>query len=120
MLCQVFRFSGIDFTSVRIDQAIDLLITCLGKKKPILVATPNVNHIMRSRRDPRYLTLLRQFDYLFADGMPIVWASTLMSQSLPGRVTGADLLPQVCGRVAGTHMSILIAGGESEEELDKV
>ena len=106
-----------DFQSVNTDQAIDRLIASLECEKPILVATPNVNHVMRSRRDPKYLSLLRQFDFLFADGMPIVWVSALMSQALPGRVTGADLLPQISQRLAGSDMSIFLAGTESEKEL---
>ena len=103
--------------SLDVDQAVDRLLASLQSTRPVLVATPNVNHLMRSRRDPRYFDLLSQFDFLFADGMPIVWASTLMLQPLPGRVTGADLLPQISKRIAGSDMSVFIAGTASEQEL---
>ena len=116
---KIFHFSGIPFASVDLKGAINVLQQCLHEPQPVLVATPNVNHVMRQRRHPAYRLILSQFDLFFADGMPIVWASILMNQRLPGRVTGADLLPSICRDAAIRGQTVFLAGGQSPEELNE-
>lgn len=115
----MFRFSGLEFSNLTLRDAAILLANVKAKQKKWIVATPNVNHVMRARRDKSYYQLLTEMDVLFADGMPIVWASRLMGRGLPERVTGADLLPSISQVANEKKGTIFLAGGTSEIELNK-
>ena len=115
----MFNFSGLEFSNLTLQDAALLLANVKSKKKKWIVATPNVNHVMRARKSKSYHQLLNQMDILFADGMPIVWVSRLMGVGLPERVTGADLLPSISQLINKKNGTIFLAGGTSELELKK-
>lgn len=59
--------------------------------------TPNVDHIVTLHLDPGLRSIYENADFLFADGMPLVWLSKLLpGPGLPERVTGVDLLLRIC------------------------
>ncbi len=76
------------------------------------VATVNTDFVVRAQFDPELRYLLQNADLLTADGMPLVWGERLLGRSLPGRVTGADLVPALAQRAAQRGMSIYFLGGE--------
>jgi N-acetylglucosaminyldiphosphoundecaprenol N-acetyl-beta-D-mannosaminyltransferase len=52
----------------------------------------NLRHFQRLKnREETIIQMITKALYVFADGMPIVWASKFKSQSLPARITGCDL-----------------------------
>jgi N-acetylglucosaminyldiphosphoundecaprenol N-acetyl-beta-D-mannosaminyltransferase len=76
------------------------------------VATVNADFVVRAQFDPELRYLLQKADLLTADGMPLVWGVRLLGVSLPGRVTGADLVPALARRAAERGISIFFLGGE--------
>lgn len=81
-----------------------------------VVVTPNVDHIVRLERQPDLKALYRQADYIFADGMPIVWASRLLGKPLPERVTGADLFVAMCSYAVSKKWRVVLLGGRPGDE----
>lgn len=66
---------------------------------------------------------LKKADFVTADGMPLVLLAKLLRKPVPGRVTGADLVPALCKRFAAEGLSIYIlgeSGGVGEKELSGV
>jgi N-acetylglucosaminyldiphosphoundecaprenol N-acetyl-beta-D-mannosaminyltransferase len=61
------------------------------------VVTPNVDHAVMLRDHVGLQAAYRNADMVLADGHPIVWASRLLRQALPGRVAGSDLVPRLLG-----------------------
>ena len=57
---------------------------------------------------------LRAADFVTADGMPIVLLSRLLRNPLPGRVTGADMAPEICRRCAAEGLRVYVLGGDRE------
>ena len=57
---------------------------------------------------------LKSADLVTADGMPIVLLSKLVRNSLPERVTGADMVPMICRRCAEEGLSVYVLGGDRE------
>ncbi len=76
------------------------------------VATVNVDFVVQALFDPELRYLLQSADLLTADGMPLVWGIRLLGVPLPGRVTGADLVPTLAKRAAERGLSIYFLGGE--------
>ncbi|QEY31469.1 glycosyltransferase [Synechococcus sp. RSCCF101] len=113
-----FLFSGLRYQRTSQSGAVKQIAARLDAGHRTLVATPNVNHVMRARRTPAYLQALQRFDLLYADGMPIVLASRLMGSPLPERVTGADLLPALCAEAERRGEAVLLAGGDTPAVLE--
>jgi N-acetylglucosaminyldiphosphoundecaprenol N-acetyl-beta-D-mannosaminyltransferase len=73
--------------------------------------TANLNYAMLSAADRELQAINEQAAFLLADGMPLVWASRLNRTPLPGRVTGADLVPALAAHAARKGRRILLLGG---------
>lgn len=85
-----------------------------------IVVTPNIDHLVRlDKADPTFRAMYAQADFIFADGMPVVWASKLLGKPLPARVTGADLFVSLCKSAMEHDLRVLVVGGMpgTEQEL---
>jgi N-acetylglucosaminyldiphosphoundecaprenol N-acetyl-beta-D-mannosaminyltransferase len=64
------------------------------------VCTPNVDHVVRARRDAAFRTAVAGARLRVADGMGIVYGAALAGAGLRGTVTGR-LLPEAVARALG-------------------
>jgi N-acetylglucosaminyldiphosphoundecaprenol N-acetyl-beta-D-mannosaminyltransferase len=87
-----------------------------GEKRTSVVVTPNVNHVVKINQDSEFASNYGQADYIFLDGTPLTWVSKCAGGQLKERVTGADLFPALCTRLAVIRGSAFILGGYSGEE----
>jgi N-acetylglucosaminyldiphosphoundecaprenol N-acetyl-beta-D-mannosaminyltransferase len=76
-----------------------------------VVVTPNTDHVVRIRRDPAMRAIYDRADVIVADGMPLVWASSLLGDPLPERVAGIDLMHAVAAALARRGGSVFLLGG---------
>ena len=77
------------------------------------VCTPNVDHVVRARRNPAFLEALLGARLRVPDGMGIVYGSRIAGRPLRGTVTGRRL-PEAVGaalRTAGAPAGIGLVGG---------
>jgi N-acetylglucosaminyldiphosphoundecaprenol N-acetyl-beta-D-mannosaminyltransferase len=74
------------------------------------IATVNADFVVNSLHDPELQRILQESDMATADGMPLVWGSRLLGGPLPGRVTGADMVPALAERSAQKGYSIFFLG----------
>nr|WP_044199057.1 WecB/TagA/CpsF family glycosyltransferase [Oscillochloris trichoides] len=74
------------------------------------IATVNADFVVNSLHDPELQRILQEADMATADGMPLVWGSRLLGGPLPGRVTGADMVPALAHRAAQKGYSIFFLG----------
>lgn len=74
------------------------------------IATVNADFVVNSLHDPELQRILQEADMSTADGMPLVWGSRLLGGALPGRVTGADMVPALARRAAAKGYSIFFLG----------
>lgn len=92
----VVEIFGCPFDRVSLEEALGAIRRVAGSRERVagrlLIATGNVDFVMRARRDPVFREELRRADLVTADGVPILWAARLMGSRLPGRVNGTDLV----------------------------
>lgn len=87
---------------------------------PFFVATLNVDFVCNAVRgwpfggNDELWGYLKRADFVTADGMPIVTLSRILRRGIPERVTGADLVPEICVRAADEGLSIYVLGGNRE------
>ena len=102
---------GLRFDALKLAQAAELLSGAVGQRPARVVVTPNVDHLVSLRDQSELKALYASADYLFADGMPVVWTSRLVHRALPERVTGADLFTALCRTAQHQHWRVAILGG---------
>lgn len=108
----VVTMFGIDIIACDLLAAASMITDAAKEKKPELVITPNVDHVVTIKQHPEIAKIYQAARFVFADGMPLVWLSVLLPGSrLPERVTGADLLGAVCAECSKERLSIGFVGG---------
>lgn len=103
-----------DFDAVTLDEAADRIVGMASGRGSGWVSTVNVAILMSLRRDPRLRDFVDRSAMILADGQPLVWASKAERHALPERVTGIDLLGQVCRRAAEHGVPIALLGAKSD------
>jgi N-acetylglucosaminyldiphosphoundecaprenol N-acetyl-beta-D-mannosaminyltransferase len=76
------------------------------------IITPNVDIVRQVRTSPEARDHIYLSSLVVADGAPLVWASRIAGQPLPGRVAGSDLIWTLSGALASQRRSIYLLGGE--------
>lgn len=94
-------------------------------KKPHKVVTPDTLAVLRARKDPEYQAILRSADLVTPDGAGILWAVAALNYPLPERVTGIDIIHNICRLSAKKGYSLYLLGsypgvaGEAALNLSK-
>lgn len=112
---------GLPVTAARPQQIVQLLAQRAATRvaTPFVVVTPNVDHVVRFEKNPALRQQYLQADMLLVDGAPLILAARLLRRPLPGRVTGADLMPALLSAAAGAGLSVHVVGGvPGSEEAD--
>jgi N-acetylglucosaminyldiphosphoundecaprenol N-acetyl-beta-D-mannosaminyltransferase len=105
---------GLRLDNLSLDAAVTCIIDFLRAGVRGYIVTPNVDHVLRSRREQPFREAYRQATLCLADGMPLVWASRLLGQPLAGRVAGADLVPALCQAAARAGHTVFFLGGQGD------
>lgn len=81
------------------------------------VVTPNLDHAVMLRSNSEFRAAYSKAALTLADGMPLVWASKLVGDALPGRVAGSDLVPALLAAAPpGTRVYFLGASEASSQQ----
>ncbi len=107
---------GLRLNAVTFKEAVTLLCEQVPHRPAQVVVTPNVDHVLSLTDDPALMAIYNTADFEFADGMPVVWASRLLGQSLPERVTGADLFVALCQHAVVENWRVSVVGGLPGQE----
>lgn len=103
---------GVPFTPVTYEQSIQLIDASVQNKQPGYFITANMQYVMLSDQHPALDQVNRDADYIFADGMPIVWRSRSTESPIPERVAGSDQIYGIAELAAQKGYSIFLLGGE--------
>ena len=91
----------------------------IRSKRPHYIAVVNVAKIVKMRSDKELEQSIRSAQLVGADGVPLVWASRLLGNPLPGRVNGTDLMYRLLERADENGYRIFFFGAK-EEVLQRV
>ncbi len=107
---------------VTFHQAMDRIEALVEAKQGGFVVTPNIDHVVNVEDDAAFERIYTRASLSVADGMPLVWASKLLSTPLPERVAGSDLLEPVLQLAArkGWRVYFLGAGPGVAEKAAQV
>lgn len=82
--------------NITMKEAVNRIDELLKQKRQRYIVTPNVDHIVRLEKDSEFKLAYQNADLVLTDGMPLIWISKLLGNPIVEKVSGADLLPEVC------------------------
>lgn len=112
-----FILNGIPIDKFSLSEATARVIHVLEHRtslKPLLIMGPNAQLITLTASQPRFAAALRSADLNVPDGVSIVLASRTLGQPVAERVTGGDLMEQLCIQAARHNLSVFFLGGLPE------
>lgn len=112
------KILGVRINTYTKSQVFSIVESFIRSKKPHLIWTANVDHLIKLTRDGQFRDIYEAADLVMADGMPLVWVSRLFGSSLPERVTGIGFLEEFAP-IAEKRGYIYFFLGGNEATLDK-
>lgn len=77
-----------------------------------VVFTPNVDHLMKLRRDPDFVSIYQKADFKICDSQVLMYASKFLGKPLKAKLSGADLFPWFCDyHKHNEHIKVFLLGG---------
>jgi N-acetylglucosaminyldiphosphoundecaprenol N-acetyl-beta-D-mannosaminyltransferase len=108
------------FDTVTFDQAVERIVGwCHSGTGARTVMTMNAALLVMLRKDPELAAACRAGDLIVPDGVPVVWASSLIKTPLTGRVAGVDLMQALLQRASAERLSVYFLGAR-QEVLDRL
>ncbi|MCX6131492.1 MAG: WecB/TagA/CpsF family glycosyltransferase [Proteobacteria bacterium] len=110
-MSQKFRLGYAVIDRINLQEAVQSIVAFAQNRPCRFVVTPNSDHIIQLENNKLLRDVYQAASLVVADGMPLVWASNLLSTALPERVTGSELMPRVCAEAARLQLRVFILGG---------
>ncbi len=104
---------GFTLNSSSSSEVLKSLASRLESKKKTFVVTPNPEFLVFGKDHPWFAKILNESDFAIPDGIGLVWASRLLGKKsrIEKRVSGTDLMQELCKEAAGQGWSVYFLGG---------
>ena len=107
-------FLGVPIDALTMEETIDCIVKHIHERRPAQHMAINPAKIMHMLSDPEIAKTVRNCEVITADGMGVVWASRLFSDTLPCRVTGIDLMDHLLSKSAEIGLKPYFLGAKQE------
>jgi len=98
--------------SVTLDEAVQRAQEFVQSGQSHQITTVNVDFIRLAQENLEFRAVINKSDLAIADGMPLVWASRMLTDRLPERVTGVELVDRCCEFSSREGYKVFLLGGE--------
>jgi len=105
---------GVDIDALTLDETVDRSIALVRAGSPAQHVVLNAAKVVAMDHDPQLRAVIAACALVNADGMSVVWASRLLRNGLPERVTGIDLFERLVARAAREGMSVYFLGAHAD------
>jgi len=105
------RFGAIWIDSLTFAGALEQIERLVDAGAGGAVFTPNVDHVVQADSNAAFRDAYAQASLSLADGQPLVWASRLLGQPLPEKISGADLVAPLMQRAGRRGWRVFLVGG---------
>lgn len=90
------KYLGVDVCCGNMEETLDEINVIIEKKKPSFVVAINPEKLMKASVDDKLKSLLNSAALQIPDGIGIIYASKLNRGKIKSRVTGIDLMNNIC------------------------
>lgn len=99
---------------VDLDEALSRCVAAIESGRFVQHMAINAAKLVAMRNDLRLRESVAKCELVTADGQAVVWASRLLGDPLPERVTGIDLMEQLLIRAAEKGYRVYVLGAERD------
>jgi N-acetylglucosaminyldiphosphoundecaprenol N-acetyl-beta-D-mannosaminyltransferase len=103
---------GIDVCGETYEQLTSRLLADIEEQRNAFIVAINPEKIMKAQQDESLRQLLNSATYQIPDGIGVIIASMLKGGSIRQRVTGIDMMLQLCKEAAIHHKKIFLYGAK--------
>ena len=97
--------------NVNMQEAINEICRLIEEKKKSYVVAINVDVVMKMEKDKYLKKITDMADLTLVDGMPLVWIAKWHKCPVKAKISGSDLVPELCKVAAKKGYSLFIIGG---------
>jgi len=114
------RIGGLPIDRLTLEGAIAAIDELVSSGRGGAVFTPNVDHVVEYQDNPRLREAYEAASLSLVDGIPVLWASHLLGEPLPEKVSGSDLVTPLLRHAAKQNWRVfLLGGGEGVAQMAK-
>ena len=108
----IVRLGAIEIDRLTFAQALEAIDALVCARRGGAVFTPNVDHIVMAEEHAAFRLAYANADLRLADGKPLLWASRLLGEPLPEKVSGSDLVLPLMDRAAARSWRVYLLGAK--------
>ena len=108
------RILGVEIDRLDMDATVRRCAEIIESGGPAQHVAVNVAKTVAVRDDDRLRAIVEGCDLVSVDGMPVVWASRILGDPLPERVTGIDLMFRLLALAEERGYRVFILGAKQE------
>lgn len=97
--------------NVDMDETIQEICRLIEERKKSYVVAINVDVVMKIEKDEYLKKITDEADMTLVDGKPLVWIAKWHKHPVKAKISGSDLVPELCKTAAKNNYSIFIIGG---------
>lgn len=97
--------------NVSMDETVQAIEGMIAANKKSYVVAINADVVMKIETDTYLKKVVDEADMVLVDGQPLVWISKWHKRPVKARISGSDLVPELCKVAAVKGYSIFIIGG---------
>jgi N-acetylglucosaminyldiphosphoundecaprenol N-acetyl-beta-D-mannosaminyltransferase len=101
---------GITIDNLTMGEVLSSIDDFIAQGKPASIHTVNASHVRLHKADEEFAEAYAGADLVTADGMPILWAASLLGNPLREKVSGSDLTRVICEESAKRGYKIYLFG----------
>lgn len=110
-VCEVL---DVEVHAATCDQVVAYCEASIDRRERLRLGVVNAAKLVHMRGDRLLRESVTSSDLVFADGMSVVWASRVLGNPLPGRVTGIDLFERLLASAARRGDSVFLLGAKQD------
>jgi N-acetylglucosaminyldiphosphoundecaprenol N-acetyl-beta-D-mannosaminyltransferase len=104
------QFMNTYIDNATLDEVIQYIEKCITQKKICHVITPNVDQIVKIEDDAYFKEICNNAELLLTDGHPLMWIAKWYGTPIKEKISGADLVPQLCEVAAKKKYRVFFLG----------
>ena len=99
-------------SNVTMEETVAEIESLIASGKKSYVVAINVDVVMKIEEDPYLKEITDKADMVLVDGAPLVWIAKAHKKPVKEKVSGSDLVPQLCKTAAEKGYTVFILGGK--------
>ncbi len=98
--------------NVSMTEALNAICRFVEEKQKSYVVAINVDVVVKIEKDAYLKRITDEADITLVDGKPLVWIAKWHKHPVKAKISGSDLVPELCNIAANKAYSIFIIGGK--------